>query len=308
MSKARSTKVTVAGFTFRRLGFDAFPLYAHYFRNAGHEDLTHYGSFPLMIRNRFGYREIDGYLFVFRYWRDDDGDRIDAVGLPINERGERLDIDTTREALEGFNGRAAGRILYLHPALAARDPTAHVAREGVREYVYDNGTLARLEGGTFANLRKTVNRFGKQNDVEMVPYERRLRGEAQAIYERWCAVEGAKYGRLWDGKLFADLLDNHGVMDHHLFLVRDRKADAFIGLFDAVRVAPTLAMGVLRKHDSRYPGIAQFCQVYLARHLDALGCTYLNDGDDADKPGLAQLKSAFHPVSVFRPLSHRFGR
>lgn len=309
MSKLNSEDVSVNGFAFKRLGFDAFPLYAHYFRQATHEEMTFYGSFPLMMYKRFGFKVIDGHLFVFRYVRSDTGDRIDSVGLPIDESGRRLDVESTRKCLDEFNRKPGGRIIHLHPALSARYPSSTEPQPVVAigsEYIYSNELLAGLQGGEFKNLRKNVNRFANRHSIEVVPYESRFRGEADDIYKKWLATEGAKYDSVWDGTLFANLLDHHGRMDHHLFMVRDKTGGQCIGLFDAVRISPNLAMGVLRKLDSSYANLAEYCQVYLAKHLHGLGCSHLNDGDDAGgRPGLKELKSRFHPVSVYTPVTYK---
>jgi hypothetical protein len=309
MSKLKSQDVSIAGFAFKRLGFDAFPLYAHYFRNATHEDLTFYGSFPLMMYKRFGYKVIDGYLFVFRHIRTDTEERIDSVGLPINENGERLDVDTTRKCLNTFNRRQGGRIIHFHPALSAAYPSPLQPRHAVAvgsEYIYSNELLAGLRGGAFQSLRRAVNRFSSRNNVEIVPYEKKFRSDADRVYEKWCQLEGAKYASVWDGTLFRNLLDHHGIMDHHLFMVIDKAIGEYIGLFDAVRISPNIAMGVTRKLDSSYANLVDYCQVFLARHLNALGCPFLNDGDDAGgRPGLKNLKFRFHPISIYTPLVYR---
>jgi hypothetical protein len=300
----------VAGFSFKRLGFDAFDLYAHYFRNATHEDLTFYGSFPLMMYARFGYEVVDGHLFVFRHVRGAAGERLDSVGLPIDEKGGRLDVATTRKCLDAFNRGPGGRIVSLHPALSARYPSAFQPRPASSigsEYVYSNELLAGLKGGALKNLRKSVHRFASRYSFEIIPYEKKLRADADRVYERWRQREGAKYERVWDRTLFANLLDHHGSMDHHLFAVIEKTGGSCIGLFDAVRISPKLAIGVIRKLDTSHANIAQYCQVFLARHLDALGCPFLNDGDDAGgRPGLRELKSRFHPISTYTPLAYRF--
>ncbi len=310
MSKPFSEEITLNGFAFRRLGFDAFPLYAHYFRWATHEDLTFYGSFPLMMYKRFGYKVVDGYLFIFRYVRGDTDDRVDSVGLPINEAGERLDVEATRKCLDAFNRKPGGRIIHLHPALNARYPGPHQPQQVAAigsEYIYDNGLLAGLEGGTFKNLRKNVNRFASRHNVEIVPYEKGLRADADSIYQQWLETQGAKYDSVWDGTLFANLLNNHGLIDHHLFIAIDKATDRRIGIFDAVRISPSLAIGVMRKLDASYANLAEYCQVFLARHLKSIGCTFLNDGDDAGgRPGLKELKSRFHPISTYTPLRCTF--
>lgn len=310
MSTPTSVAVTVRGFSFQRLGFDAFPLYAHYFRDATPEDLTYYGSFPLMMYKKFGYKVVDGYLFVFRYVQEGDRERIDAVGLPIDERGARLDVPTTRRYLREFNRRREGRIVHVHPALAARYGGGELAQDMIAvgtEYVYANEPLSRLEGGEFRNLRKNVNRFASRTPVDIVPYTPSMREDAGRIYARWCETHGAKYESVWDRPLVTNLLDHYGILDHHLFVAVDRASGEKVGLFDAVRIGRQLAIGVLRKLDVRYPNLAEHCQVQLARHLTALGCPFLNDGDDAGgRPGLKELKTRFHPVATFTPVRYRF--
>jgi hypothetical protein len=310
MSRPESQDVYVARLAFKKLGFDAFALYAHYFRHATHEDLTYYGSFPLMMYKRFGYKVIDGYLFVLRYIRRDSEQWIDSVGLPINESGERLDVESTRKCLHSFNGGPGGRIIHLHPALSARYPFARPPQPedalGL-EYIYSNELLADLRGGAFGHMRRNLNRFARRYDVEIVPYEKKFRDDADRIYQAWRESEGAKYDSIWDDTLFANLLDHHGSMDQHLFMVIDRTDGARIGVFDAVRISPKLAIGVMRKLDSSYPNLGQYCQVFLARHLNTMGCGFLNDGDDAGgRPGLKELKSCFHPIATYRPMVYEF--
>ena len=309
MSRLNSGETSVAGFKFKRLGFDAFDLYAHYFRNATHEDLTYYGSFPLMMYKRFGYKVIDGYLFVFRYLRRSSGDRIDSVGLPINEKGERLDVETTRKCLESFNGQPRGKIIHLHPGLDARYPNALQSREATAlgsEYIYSNELVAKLDGGTFRSLRRMVHRFTRNNDFEVVPYEKKLRADVDQIYENWRQSAGAKYDMIWDRTLFTNILDHHGIMDHHLNIVIDKSSGKSIGLFDAVRLSPGLAIAVFQKLDTNYAHMAQYCGWHLSQQLSAMGCAFLNVGDDGGRDGLKALKTSFRPVSSYTPLFYKF--
>jgi hypothetical protein len=310
MSIRKSEDVCLGRFAFKTLGFDAFELYAQFFRTATYEDVTFYGSFPLMMYKQFGFRVIEGYLFLFRYLRTDRGRYLYSVGLPINEQGERLDVETTHKCLDSFNGRPGGRIIHLHPALSARYPAPWRPQQAASigcEYIYSNERLATLRGGEFQNLRKNVNRVASRYRIEIVPYEVKYRAEADRIYEKWRLTEGTKYDSIWDRTLFANLLDHYGAMEHRLYLVIDQNTREFIGLFDAVRISPQLAIGVLRKLDSRYVNLAKFCQVFLARQLTALGCPFLNDGDDAGgRPGLKQLKSSFHPIATYTPLAYTF--
>ena len=308
MARLESQDISVGGFSIKRLGFNAFDLYTHYFRSATHEDLTYYGSFPLMMYKRFGFKVMDGYLFVFRYLRSRAGERMDSVGLPINERGERLDVETTRECLESFNGKPGGRIIHLHPALSARYPSmlqSWKARAIGAEYIYGNDQIASLHGSTFKSLRRKVRRFSKNNSVEVVPYEKRFRAKADQLYAKWRQSEGSKYGRIWDERLFRNILDHHGTMDHQLNMVIEKRGGTFIGLFDAVRISPHLAIGVSLKLDTSYTNIAQYCVWYRAKQLSAMGCAFLNAGDDAGKPGLKEFKSSFQPISTYTPLLYK---
>ena len=310
MSKSKSKDISVFGFGFKRLGFDAFDMYTHYFRNATHEDLTFYGSFPLMMYKRYGFKVVDGFLFLFRYGRRESRKYLHSVGLPINERGERLDVESTRKCLETFTGGIGGRIIHLHPALNDRyrglsEPRR--TRSVDTEYVYGNDILANLQGGAFRNLRKNVTRVADRYDVEIFPYEKKHRQDAELIYKIWCEKEGIKYDSIWDRTLFRNLLDHHGLIDHDLYMVLDKKTGRYIGFFDAVRLSSQLAMGVMRKLDTSYGNIAKYCQVFLAQQLSQRGCSFLNDGDDAGgRPGIKKLKNAFHPISTYTPLYYKF--
>jgi len=300
------------GFEYFKLDFDAFDLYRHFHRNATHEDLTFYGSFPLLMYRRHGVRVIDGYFFLFRHIRNDAAERLDVIGLPIDERGRCLDIDATSKVVKKINRGGAGRIICLHPSLNERYGNQggphgpRTARNAGLEYIYSNADLAALAGGSFRNLRRNVNRFANKHDVEIVPYEKQFRADADRIYDNWRASFGAKYDSIWDRRLFANLLDRYGSIEHHLFVVIDRHSNEKVGVFDAVPVSAGLAIGVIRKLDARYSNLAEYCQHFLARHLHEAGIEHLNDGDDAGHAGLAELKRRFHPVATHVPLYYRF--
>src|SRR5690606_39103279 len=77
------------------------------------------------------------------------------------------------------------------------------------------------------------------------------------------------------------------------------------GDFDAVPINQSISVGVFRKILPQYNGAAEYCQVFLARRLSEIGCKYLNDGDDADRPGLRDLKSKFHPIHTFDTFAYK---
>jgi len=78
-----------------------------------------------------------------------------------------------------------------------------------------------------------------------------------------------------------------------------------VGFFDAVPINQSISVGVFRKILPQYNGAAEYCQVFLARRLSEIGCKYLNDGDDADRPGLRDLKSKFHPIHTFDTFAYK---
>lgn len=301
--------IRINRYEIHRLGFDDYGLYREFHAKATHDDLTYYSSFPILMRDGHAYKVIDGFLFLFRVNGSGRRANVDVLNLPRNAGGEFLDVASTKKILNGINGDDTGDILYIHPALnkVHGSPRHHAKQNDIgREYVYDNRLLGGLEGGEFRNLRKNANKFGNRVNFEIVPYERSMRCHANQVYVDWCTSHGLKYDAIWDRDMYANLLDHHGEIDHMLFMVADRDSNRYIGFFDAVLINDGLAVGVFRKLSERYSGIAEYCQVYLARHLAAMDVAYINDGDDCYEPGLQTLKEKFHPVSTFIPVQYAF--
>lgn len=301
--------VSINRFEVHRLRFEDYGLYREFHQIATHEDLTYYSSFPILMRGDHAYKVIDGFLFLFRVNGSGRGANMDVLNLPRNIHGSFLDVASTKKILDSINGNGDGEILFIHPALDDRhgSPKHRAERTGIgREYVYDNRLLARPEGGTFQNLRKNANKFGNRVNFEIVPYEKGMRRHADTVYLAWCAGHGLKYDAIWDREMYANLLGHHGEIDHMMFMVVDKDRNEYIGFFDAVLVNDKLAVGVFRKLSDRYKGIAEYCQIYLAKHLASMGVAYINDGDDCYEWGLRALKEKFHPVATFIPVQYWF--
>lgn len=298
----------VNGIELRRLWFDQFDLYSEYHRTSTYDDLTFYSSFPLLMRGIHGYRVISGYLFLFRIlMKNSQPERVDSVSVPRNLKGELLDTDSIHGVLARLNGNRSGRIVYVnesvHSKIEGKVPCLRNRTPG-RQYVYDNDALSRLEGGDFKNLRKNVNKFAR-SDLEIVPYERSLRNALDDLYVKWCKTGGTKYDVIWDTYLYKNLMDNFGTIRHLLFVVVNSASSEPVGFFDAVPINQSISVGVFRKILPQYNGAAEYCQVFLARRLSEIGCKYLNDGDDADRPGLRDLKSKFHPIHTFDTFAYK---
>lgn len=301
--------IHINGFQMNRLGCEDYDMYREFYARATPADLSFYSSFPILMRGGQAWQVIDGFLFLFALNEIEGRCFVDALNLPRNMHGEFLDVASTKHIIDRINGSSEGFIMSVHPDLAERYGPADVRPKlntiG-NEYVYDNRLLAQTEGGVFRNLRKNANRFGNRTNFEIVPYERRLRQHADKVYNNWCASLGLKYEFIWDRNLYRNLLDAYGEIDHALFMVLDKDRNEYIGFFDAVTINATLAVGVFRKLSDQYKGIAEYCQIYLAKQLAARGITYINDGDDCYEDGLQMLKEKFHPVATFTPVQFEF--
>lgn len=301
--------IRINGWDLYHFAVDDYPLYRDFHARATPSDLTFYSSFPALMRGGYAWQIIDGFLFTFMINPNRGRPYVDVLNLPRNTAGEFLHAADTREILERINGNRRGFIMSIHPDLLATHgiPGGCPLRSVIgREYVYDNRLLSAVEGGEFRNLRKNAGRFGKRVNFEIVPYQRSMRAHANKVYNEWCASRGLKYETIWDRDMYASLLDCHGMIDHMLYMVLDKDSNEYVGFFDAVPVNATLAVGVFRKLSVRYKGIAEYCQIHLARELAARGITYLNDGDDCYEPGLKALKEKFHPVMCFTPMQYEF--
>ncbi|MBC9246912.1 DUF2156 domain-containing protein [Paracoccus sp. 11-3] len=178
-----------------------------------------------------------------------------------------------------------------------------VAREGFSlrfnsdEYVYDADAVTMMEGSAYATLRRKVGRYDTV-DLSVQPYSQADRAECEALLEAWrkgLSERGVKIGpyraytrRCLEGTdISADILRGEVI-----------RVDGNVAAFTfGGPITSQMSSMFITVSDHAQPGLA-----YLQRQrfiAGNMGATPLfNDFCDSKRPGIAQMKRSFRPVSM----------
>jgi hypothetical protein len=273
--------------------------------------------FPnLLAQRRPGRRAVlvgeeDGSLCLFRWERDDAQARLDLYLPPLPMNGSVL--GHCLERANDFNGDRSARVLRID----AKDAEAVAAVGGLRvrerrsQYLFAPAIYADLAGRERHTIRRHVVLVERLPDVEVAPYSAARHAEAcRALLARWKENHRDAHGTAGGvgGSLQAIELAGQLPQDDlrgEVVLIDGRLAGfAFGG-----EIRPGLACSFERKCDNDVRGLSYF--QFRSLLLRLRDFELVNDGSDAGRAGLAQLKDSFRPVAMhaeFRATQRRRNR
>lgn len=178
----------------------------------------------------------------------------------------------------------------------ARDAN-YLSQEKEREYIYDPGRIASLEGSDYKELRKRIRRAEKRYRPDFRPMTQEDVADAHAMLEDWRRLQGKKHDFLLDWGYTRAALDRFGdwsVQDLSAWCVRSDGALSAFAM--AGRMASDQACFFVAKSDPRQPGLSDCLR---HRVYEALSdYRFVNDAGDLGLPGLRQHKRRFRPVRL----------
>jgi len=259
--------------------------------------------FPnLLAQNRPGRSAIlviedEGSLCVFRWRLRDAVPRLELYLPPIP-----LSISVLRRCLERantFNADRSARIVRID----ARDAEAMSGVPGLRvrpratQYVFAPGAYEDLGGQAYRTIRRNVALFEGRTDVEVAPFSAAHAEGCRALLARWKTAHREAHGTAggvgtssraieWAGTLPAADLGGEVV------LLDGRLSGYALG----GEIRPGWACAFDRKCDNDVRGLTYF--QFRSFLLSLRGFERVNDGSDAGRPGLRQLKDSFRPVEM----------
>jgi hypothetical protein len=283
------------------LGLEDLPRWKHALERGGPSGFGCYFAYVLAHqrppRSTVLIAEDAGSLCVFLRHDDERGSRVDLFLNPIP-----MGIDVTRRCLEranDWNGDRSARILRIDgndAALAARVPGLAI-RERRQQYLFAPGAFADLCGGKYETLRRHVARVRRLPDLEVVPYSQRFAADCRALLERWSERYRRTHGTSGDAGFsrrelrVADLLPAPDLTGE-VVLVGGRLVAYCLG----GEIRPGLGCFLEAKSDLDVPGLGYFQRHhYYTNHATF---ALINDGSDARRPGLRQLKDSLRPVAM----------
>jgi hypothetical protein len=229
---------------------------------------------------------------------------------------DRKMVKTAVELMDELNGHRRGRILWVpEDSLSLIDEGLRFSfRLRDRECFYDSEAVRRKRGGAFADIRKHVNRFRRENPLHrIVPLGRPLVEGCLDFLDRWTqsyleresrhANAQKTSGRRKGANLPLDhYYVRNAVRDFGVFSRRDLQGwvitgkNEILGLALAGEISPVLANFFALKTCRSFFGISAYLRWHVLSRLAEQGYPLVNDASDLNRPGLAQHKAKFRPV------------
>lgn len=253
--------------------------------------------------DRILHETVDGAIVIYRLTRKKGATRLSLLVPPFPFKPQAL--RRAAERMHALNGDTRQRILRVPEKMAWP-----LAREGFElrfnadEYVYDAGAVRDMTGPSYASLRRKIGRYDKA-DMSVAPYRPADRAECEALLETWragLAQRGVKIGpyRFYTRQCLAGADIPADVLRGEVIRVDGRIAAFTFG----GPITGDMSSMFITVSDHAHPGLA-----YLQRHRfitgDTSGTPRFNDFVDSKRPGIAQMKRSFRPVSM-QPLFNAF--
>src|SRR5262245_36513089 len=223
--------------------------------------------------------------------------RVDLYLAPVP-----MNVAVLRRCIEranDFNGDFSARVMRIDAKDVDEVGAARIrVRPRKSQYVFSPGAYADLAGQRFHTIRRNVALVDRLADVEVVPYLPTHRDACLALLDRWKTSHHDKHGTLGGVgtsraaiALAGTLPEN--VLRGEVVLIGGRLVSfAFGG-----QIRPGVGAFFERKCETEIRGLSYFqLRSFLLRLRDFEA---VNDGSDAGRPGLRQLKDSFRPVQMY---------
>jgi hypothetical protein len=241
--------------------------------------------------------EDEGSTCVFRWEVVESGPRLD-VYLPPTP----LNVPALRRCLEranDFNGDRSAQVLRIDDKDAAvlsglGDLAVRQRRE---QYIFAPASLENLAGNKLRNVRRHVAMVEQLPGLEVMPFSPSHAPACQALLRRWMAAHEAAHGTAGGAGIakraiaLVGQLPEKDLSGEVVLLQGQLVAFAFGG-----EIRPGLGCAFERKCETEVRGLTWFHLRSLLLRLRAH--ELVNDGSDAGRAGLRQLKESFRPVQM----------
>jgi hypothetical protein len=241
--------------------------------------------------------EDDGILCLYQWQAKDDGARLDLTFPPLP-----MDAAVLRRALErchDYNGDTSARIMRIdeRDVAAVQQATDLEVRERRTQYVFSPATYTDLAGRRLRTLRRQIALFDALEQTEFVDFDRTHIDACRGLLRRWKRMHREAHGTAGGTAATRRALELAGRMEgRDLFGELVYFEGRLVGFAFGGEIRPGLACFFDAKSDAAVPGLSYAHRLHFLRRFDE--STLINDGSDARRPGLRQLKHSFRPVSM----------
>ncbi len=242
---------------------------------------------------------------------EEDGDSICLFTWRQREVGPRLDLTVAptpltpsvlRKALEranDFNEDRSAKVLRIdeQDVEVAREVRGLRVSERKSQYLYDPAALVDLSGRRFRTLRRNVVRIREMPSIEVSPYRPEHAEECRELLKRWRThhreTHGTRGGAGTSARAIA-IANELSAPDLHGEIIRLEGRLVAFALGGEIR--PGIGCFFEAKTDVTVPGLSYFQRwSFLSKQT---GLERVNDGSDAGREGLKQLKRSLRPVAM----------
>jgi hypothetical protein len=241
--------------------------------------------------------EDDGSLCVFEWSTTSTGGRLDLLfpPLPMNPAV----LARCLERANDCNGDRFARVKRIDeqdtPAVASLGALRVKQRRS--QYLLNPAAYEHLAGRQFYTIRRNVAAVEKRPDLEVVPFVPAHMDGCRELLARWRLAHGDAHGTAGGGGASQRAIGLVGTLGERdlrgeVVLLNGRVAAFALG----GEIRPGLACSFERKCDTQVRGLSYFH--FRSLLLGLRDFDRVNDGSDAGRAGLRQLKDSFRPVAM----------
>lgn len=241
--------------------------------------------------------EEDGSMCIFIWHQTDSRTRLDLAVAPTP-----INVTVLHRCLEranDYNGDSSARVLRIDAKdVDAVSSVRHLrVRRRRMQYLYAPRTYTDLGGRKYQTIRRNVGRVESMPDVEVVPYAASHAEACQELLRRWrrrhrqTSVTKGAIGMSRRGIELTRILSDNDLRGEVVLVNGRLSAFAFGG-----EIRPGLGCSFDRRSDPEVRGLSYFSFRSLLLKLQDFDV--VNDGSDAGRSGLRQLKDSFRPIGM----------
>lgn len=241
--------------------------------------------------------EDDGSLCVFESSTTKSGSRLDLLfpPLPMN----LAVLARSLERANDCNGDRSARVKRIDEkdgAAVASLPALRV-KQRRSQYLLDPRAYEHIAGRQFYTIRRNVAAVQRLPDLEVVPFAAAHAEGCRELLTRWRLAHGDAHGTAGGGGASRRTIALVGTLGERdlrgeVVLLNGRVAAFALG----GEIRPGLACSFERKCDTQVRGLSYFH--FRSLLLGLRDFDRVNDGSDAGRAGLRQLKDSFRPVAM----------
>ncbi|MGI9405141.1 MAG: phosphatidylglycerol lysyltransferase domain-containing protein [Hyphomicrobiaceae bacterium] len=269
--------------------------------SAGRQMGWHYFFPSLLARNRPGRSAvlytIDAESACIFIWRTKNGKpRIDLL-LPPTPMNVPVLLRCIERAND-FNGDTSARILRIDAQDAGAIKAARFrVKPRKSQYLYEPQVYRDLRGKKFYTVRRNSTPISLRPDIEVVPFAPTHARACHALLENWRRAHRQRHGTIGGIGMSRRAIDlatmlPQDVLGGQVVLIDGQLVAFALG----GKIRSGLACSFERKCSAEPKGLS-----YFQLHQFLLGFSEfgrVNDGSDAGRAGLRQLKESFRPVAM----------